>query len=139
MIIDKNSFHFKLVDFFWSYRTYDLCTYIRRVLILSVILPLVFVFAILLISLLGTSFFVMVGVLPTDVDSMTLGNFVMGFFTGIPTLAFLAFIFYMFADMLENNFGIYKDDDAPKREPGLIRSYIKSQSENYCASIEYKD
>ena len=137
MIIKKDSWHFKLQDFFYSFRADDLCTYIRRSVILGISLPVALAVIIGIISLIGQCFLIMIGYIEST-SSIDTSSFIFGFAVGIPFLASIITIVVIIFDMLESKFAIYRPYTEPKG-PGIIKTYLKSKSENYCTRVEYKD
>lgn len=137
MKISKDSWHYKLLDFFWETRTYDLCTYVRRLIITLSLLGIFIALAVGGLTGLGAIVFFASGYFP-EAYSLTLSDYIMCFFTSIPLVAFFACIAYIIIDAAESNLGIYNEYKEPK-ELGLIKSYLNSKSNSYCAHIEYKD
>lgn len=134
MEVNKNSWHFKLLDFFYSTRAYDLCTYVRRLVICITALIGATILAFFVIAMLGAIIYAMSGFIVTPV---TIGHYILSFVTGIVVIAFLACIVYIIIDMIESNFALI-EQSKPKKQT-IISEFLKSKSENYCAQIEYKD
>lgn len=137
MIINKNSWHYKLISNVYDSQVYDLCTYFRRLVIILTVAPAIAMVLLATVSIIGTVFLMLAGYFPVTVNPFgSVETVLLGLASGIAFISFLITIVFLIGDMIVTTIDASQNR---RSSPGILSTYLESKSNKFCSHIEYKD
>lgn len=136
MNINKSSWHFKLIDSFYSNKTYDGCEYFKRLSKACLIIFVMLISSVSVVGFLGYAFITL-----TEIPHV-MPSIVMYLLLGIPVTGFIVVIVIVVLDILDtidNHLQYRKRNSDKSSNSGLFMSWLKSKTGKYCSQITYKD
>lgn len=132
LTLNKNSWHYRLTDYFDHHQEYNLCPYVRQVIKCMLLALLVIILSITL----GLGF---AGLLFTPHIAWTIG-----FLPGAALLVCVVWVVLGFGlheitkDMrISWNRVIYKRKPRQKKEPNIVTEYIQAKHDKICPELRF--